>query len=65
MDNQNLIKIINPIVAEKLKTMGFNYIKEKMNNKDVFVFVKNEELDRVLMKSYSNTDFFLTNKLCF
>lgn len=58
---KNLIKVVNPEVAEQLAKMGFQYIREG----DVFAFIQTDELMSVLRQAYSNGTFICENKLRF
>ena len=62
---KNLIKISSSSVAEKLKALGFSYIKEQINKTDIYVFTTSAELLNVLNKNYNKSDFFFDNKLHF
>lgn len=62
---KNLIKVSNPSAAEKLKSLGFSYIKEQINKIDIYVFTTSSELLEVLNKNYNKSDFFFDNKLHF
>ena len=61
----NLIKISNLSVVEKLKSLGFSYIKERINKSDMFVFTASPEILEFLNKNYNKSDFFFDNKLHF
>lgn len=58
---KNLIKIVNPEVAEQLAFLGFQYIKEQ----NTFAFPYSDELIAVLQQQYPNTQFVRESKLRF
>lgn len=63
--SQNLIKIVNPEVADKLAASGFSYITEQIGNQKMFVFTQNEQLMKLLYSDFKKNDFFFENKLRF
>lgn len=63
--NQNLIKVINPDKANYLVELGFSYIKEKINNQDVYVFTNNNEVLKHLQSNFDKCDFLVENTLRF
>ena len=58
---QYLIKVIDPKTAEKLKSLGFSYIKEA----NFFSFHSTPELLSFLQKTFSKTEYVIENKLRF
>lgn len=58
---KNLIKVVSPELANKLVSLGFQYIKEA----EYFAFIQTDELMSVLQQTYSNGSFICENKLRF
>lgn len=65
MRKSNLIKVVNPKVADKLVALGFSYIKEQIGNQNVFVFENSRILLQALHKNFSKSDYFVEHKLRF
>ena len=61
MNTQQFIKVFNPETAEKLKALGFAYMKEN----DVFVFTLSDELLREIGAHFNREQYVFDNKLCF
>lgn len=55
------IKVVDPVLAEKLAELGFQYIKEQ----HAFVFDCSDELMAVIQKQYSRSQFVCESKLRF
>lgn len=55
------IKVVDPVIAEQLAELGFQYIKEQ----HAFVFMCSDELIAVLQKQYSLSQFVCESKLRF
>lgn len=56
------IVFIDKDKADKLKALGFNYIINKSTNgQDMYSFVDNIELRKVLGTQFSANDFVITN----
>lgn len=62
---QYLIKVINADKAKYLDELGFSYIKENINNQDVFVFTSNPEIIKYLQSNFNKSDFVIENTLRF
>jgi len=62
---QKLIKVINPNKANDLVALGFSYIKEKINNQDVYVFTESSEILKHLQSNFDKCDFMVENTLRF
>lgn len=62
---QYLIKVINADKAKYLAELGFSYIKENINNQDVFVFTSNPEIIKYLQSNFNKSDFVIENTLRF
>lgn len=56
---KNLIKVVDPEIAERLAHSGFQYIKEQ----NAFVFPYSDELIAVLREQYSHSQFVCESKL--
>lgn len=65
LSKNNLYKVVDPKVFKQLNKMGFNYITEKLNGRDVFVFMKTPELEAYVLKNFANGEVFSSNKLHF
>lgn len=63
--NTQFIKILDIETANKLKASGFSYMKEKSNNKDIFIFAATQDLLKVLSSQFDNSQFVCENKLRF
>lgn len=63
--NTNFIKILDEETANKLKASGFSYMKERSNNKEIFIFAATQELMKVLSSQFSNPVFVCESKLRF
>lgn len=61
----NLILVINPETAEKLKSQGFNYITQQINKTTYYAFANDPSLTSLLNKNFSKKDYVATNKLTF
>lgn len=61
MNTQQFIKVLNPETAEKLKSLGFAYIKEN----DMFVFQITDELLKEINTNFNTEQYVFDNKLCF
>lgn len=59
------IKIFEKDVALRLKAEGFNYLKEKINNQDVYSFEATAEMVKVLNSLYSPAEYFKDDILRF
>lgn len=57
----NFIKIANPELAQKLSSLGFQYIQENT----VFAFLYDEKLIALLQSEYATVPFVCENKLSF
>lgn len=55
------IKVVNPEIAEKLVSLGFQYIKEQ----NTFAFPYSDELVAVIQREYSQSQFACESKLRF
>lgn len=55
------IKVVNPEIAEKLVSLGFQYIKEQ----NTFAFPYSDELVAVIRREYSQSQFACESKLRF
>lgn len=62
---QYLIKVIHADKAKYLAELGFSYIKENINNQDVFVFTSNPEIIKYLQSNFNKSDFVIENTLRF
>lgn len=62
---KNLIKVVNPDVANELVALGFSYIEEQINNQKIYAFTENNEIKAILNRKFSVTDFFVDNKIRF
>ena len=62
---QYLIKVINADKAKYLAELGFSYIKENINNQDVFVFTSNPEIIKCIQSNFNKSDFVIENTLRF
>lgn len=60
-----LVKIFSPETANKLAELGFSYVKERLNNTDVFCFQLSDELMKELKKNYSNNMYIIDRRLRF
>lgn len=58
---KNFIKVADREVAEKLASLGFQYILEG----ETYVFAYDERLISILTEKYAKTQFVKTNKLTF
>ena len=56
---------MNPDVANKLASFGFSYMKEQINNNDVYVFTHSQDLMKCLQNDFSKCEFFFEKKLRF
>jgi len=65
LNQQNLIKVLNPELANELVNLGFSYIKEQINSKDVFCFTFNKEILNYLQNNFNKRDFIFENTLKF
>ncbi|MEF9983701.1 MAG: hypothetical protein RR806_03190 [Oscillospiraceae bacterium] len=65
MKDKKLIKVINPNKAGQLASLGFSYISEKINNKEVFCFIATPELLKHLQSNFDKCDFLMENTLRF
>ena len=63
--NKRIIKVLNPDVANNLAALGFNYIKENINQKECFCFPISGDLLKVLASNYTKTDYFVEQKIRF
>lgn len=61
----NLIKTVDPVVAEKLAAAGFTYMKEVVSGKTFYVFPASPRLLSILQSKFSNETFAYSNKLHF
>jgi hypothetical protein len=59
------IKIFDPLKAKELEALGYQYMLEKINGKDVYVFENVPQLNKLLQTSFSKKDFFIDNLICF
>ena len=55
------IKVVNPEIAKKLVSLGFQYIKEQ----NTFAFPYSDELVAVIQREYSQSQFACESKLRF
>ena len=55
MNGKNLIKVVDLDVANKLVALGFSYIKEQINNQDVFVFTSDVNILKHLQNNFDKT----------
>lgn len=62
---QKLIKVINSNKADNLVKLGFSYIKEKINNQNVYVFTESPEILKYLQSNFDKCDFMIDNTLRF
>lgn len=62
-----LIKVLNAKMASKLSKLGFPFSKEKLGDKDLFVFIQSDELTKELNKNFSNNkgDYFVDKLMLF
>lgn len=62
-----LVKVLNPEMATKLSKLGFSFSKEKLGDKDLFVFVQSDELLKELNANFSSNkgDYFVDKLMLF
>lgn len=65
MENKNLIKVLNQDKAQELISLGFNHVKETVNDTTIYSFFMSEELRKYINSNFSKQDFLLSNKLTF
>jgi|GEM_PF-2975104 len=63
--NKNLIKIFDQDKANKLKSMGFEYMLENIGTNTLYVFCVSKELLSYLQSNFEGKDFLLENTLRF
>lgn len=51
--------------ADTLLSLGFQYTKRSMDNKEVFVFIQTNELMKELYSNFGQGSFFVSKNLCF
>lgn len=51
--------------ADTLLSLGFQYTKRNMDNKEIFVFIQTNELMKELSQNFDNGSFFVSKNLCF
>lgn len=61
----NFVNIIDFNKALELERNGFKYVKQKINNSDVFAFIKTPELMNYLNSNFSCQEFFIGNTMNF
>jgi hypothetical protein len=61
----NLIKIVNPNKAKELMNLGFTYTKEKLEDKDIYVFIQSDEIYKYLKNNFSKQDYFIDKRMNF
>lgn len=59
------IIILDKTKADTLLSLGFRYIKRKIDNKEAFVFVQTNELMKELNQKFDANSFFVQKNLCF
>lgn len=60
-----MIKVIDKAIADKLISLGYQYMYEKINDKTIYVFKETDDLIKYMYSNYSKKNFFLENKLRF
>ena len=63
--DKNLIKVLNQEKAQELINLGFNHVKESVDENIVYCFFMSEELRKYINSNFSKKDFLLSNKLTF
>lgn len=53
------VLILDQAKADILLSLGFKYIKRKIDNKEVFVFIQTSELMKSLSSNFEQGDFFI------
>lgn len=61
----NLIKTVDPVVAEELAAAGFSYMKEVVSGKTFYVFPTSPGLLSIVQSKFSNKTFAYSDKLHF
>lgn len=61
----NLIKVVNPVVAEELALAGFSYMQEETNGTRYYVFPSSADLLKTINSKYTQCDFIVDSKLRF
>lgn len=61
----NFVNIIDFNKALELERNGFKYVKQKINNDDVYAFIKTPELMNYLNSNFSSQEFFVDNVVRF
>lgn len=59
------VLILDQAKADTLLSLGFKYIKRKIDNKEVFVFIQTNELMKELSQKFDSNSFFVQKNLCF
>lgn len=59
------VLILDQAKADTLLWLGFKYIKRKIDNKEVFVFIQTNELMKELSQKFDSNSFFVQKNLCF
>jgi hypothetical protein len=61
----NTINILDKSIADELLAKGFHYIKQKINDNDVYCFVNTPELSNLIQSNYLKQDFFISKFMNF
>lgn len=59
------IKTFDSDLAEQLSALGFHYVKERVNNQDVYAFMPHLDLLSYIGEHYCANQFILDDKLRF
>lgn len=62
---KKIIKVVDPVVAQKMAATGFHYILEKNGETTVYAFSVTPQQMLDLQKQYSNNVFIVENRLRF
>lgn len=60
-----LVKVLNSKAAEKIVALGYSYMNEYHEDKEVWVFVLDEKIEEYLHQNYSLSDYAIDNRLHF
>lgn len=59
------IIVLDSNTSEELINKGFKYIVDSINNKKVYAFLFSEELNKYLLKNYSQNQYIVNSGIRF
>lgn len=61
----NMVNVIDKNIALQLNALGFKSRQQSVSNQKVFTFIESPDLLKVLTKTFSKQDFFISKTMNF